>query len=114
MQSSNVYTNPEDNGLKSAGVLVSQYRVNDTPVAAGVVVFETKPVRDEVLETVEMKMVLFAVGQAESGVNVGVERMVVDADVVVVADFAIVGLGPEGTIVRTPEGSCDVDDLEDV
>lgn len=65
------------------------------------------------LETVEMKIVLLAVGQADRGVNVGVERTVVDADVVVVTDFAVVGLGPDGTIVRTPEGSCDVDDLVD-
>lgn len=77
-------------------------------------VLETEPMGEEVLEIVEMKMVLFAAGQADSGVNVGVERMVVDADVVVVADFVVVGLGPDGTIVRTPEGVCDVDDLIDV
>jgi hypothetical protein len=88
--------------------------VNDTPAVAGVVVLETEPMREEVLETEEMKMVLFAVGQADRGVNVGVERMVVDADVVVVADLAAVGLGPDGTIVRTPEGGCDVDDLGNV
>jgi hypothetical protein len=109
-----VYTNPEDRGLKSAGVSASQYRVNVTPAVAGIVVFETKPMSEEVLDTVEMKMVLFAVGHADRGVNVGVERTVVDADVVVVTNFAVVGLGPDGTIVRTPEGSCDVDDLVDM
>jgi hypothetical protein len=88
--------------------------VNDTPAAAGTVVLETKPMSEEVLEMVEMKMVLLAVGQADKGVNVGVERTVVDADVVVMADLVIVGLGPDGTIVRTPEGSCDVDDLIDM
>jgi hypothetical protein len=88
--------------------------VNDTPTAAGVVALEIEPMREEVLEMVEMKMVLLAIGQADRGVNVGVERMVVDADVVVVADFETVGLGPDGTIVRTPEGGCDVDDLGDV
>ena len=62
------------------------------------------------LEVEEMKMVLFAVGQDDRGANVGVESAVDDVDVVVVADFAVVGLGPDGSIVRTPDGSCDVDD----
>jgi hypothetical protein len=67
--------------------------------------------REEVLEIVEMKMVLFAEGQADKGTKVGVDSAVVDADVVAVADFATVGLAPDAPIVRTPVGGCDVDDL---
>lgn len=77
----------------------------------GVVLLLTEPTREEVLEMVEMKMVLFAAGQAERGTKVGVDSAVVDADVVMVADLAIVGLAPDAPIVRTPVGGCDVDDL---
>jgi len=80
------------------------------------VLFVVAPIREEVLETVETKIVLFADGHADKGTNVGVDSAVVDADVVVVvaADFATVGLGPEAPIVRTPVGGCDVDVLEDM
>lgn len=74
----------------------------------------TEPIIEELLETVETKMVLFADGHADRGTNVGVDSAVVDADVVVVADFATVGLGPDAPIVRTPVGGCDVDVLEDM
>ena len=77
--------------------------------------FVVAPIREEVLETVETKIVLFADGHADKGTNVGVDSAVVDADVVVVvSDFATVGLGPEAPIVRTPVGGCDVDVLEDM
>jgi len=77
-----------------------------------VVLFVVAPIREEVLEMVETKTVLFADGHADKGTNVGVDSAVVDADVVVVADFATVGLGPDAPIVRTPVGGCDVDVLE--
>ena len=73
-----------------------------------------EPIREDVLVMVEMKMVLFAVGQADRGTKLGVESAVVDADVVAVADFATVGLAPDAPIVRTPVGGCDVDALEGV
>lgn len=73
----------------------------------------TEPIREELFEMVERKMVLFADGHADRGTKVGVDSAVVDADVdfVVVADFATVGLGPVAPIVRTPVGGCDVDVL---
>jgi hypothetical protein len=75
------------------------------------VVLVIEPMRVE-LEMVEMKRVLFTEGQEDRGVNVGVESAV---DVVVaVADFAIVGFGPDALIVRTPDEGCDVDVLRDV
>lgn len=80
----------------------------------GVVLLVVEPIREDVLEMVEMKMVLFAVGQADRGMKVGVDSADVDADVVAVADFATVGLAPDAPIVRTPVGGCDVDDLEGV
>lgn len=78
----------------------------------GVVLLVVEPIREDVLEMLEMKIVLFAVGQAERGTNVGVDSAVVDADVVAVADFATVGLAPDAPIVRTPVGGCDDDDLD--
>jgi hypothetical protein len=105
-----VYTNPEDNVLKSVGVWTSQYRVY-VNTSAEVVVLVTEPMRVE-LEIVEVKRVLFAEGQEDSGVNVGVESAV--DDVVAVADFARVGFGPDALIVRTPDEDCDVDVLRDV
>jgi hypothetical protein len=74
-------------------------------------VLVTEPMREE-LDMVEVKRVLFAEGQEDRGAKVGVESAV---DVVVaVADFAIVGFGPDALIVRTPEEDCDVDVLRDV
>jgi hypothetical protein len=92
-------------------VWASQYRVYVNACSAtGVVVLATEPMRVE-LEIVEVKRVLFTEGQEDRGVNVGVESAVVDV-VVVVADFAIVGFGPDALIVRTPDEDCDVDVLE--
>jgi hypothetical protein len=105
-----VYTNPEDKGVKSVGVWTSQYRVY-VNVSAGVVVLVTEPMREEELEMVEVKRVLFAEGQEDRGVKVGVESAVVDV-VVAVADLAMVGFGPDALIVRTPDEDCDVDVLE--
>lgn len=112
IQSSKVYTKPDDRGLKSDGVLASQYRVYVEPTEA--VLLVTEPIKEDELEMVGTKMVLFAAGQADRGTKVGVDSAVVDADVVVVADFATVGLGPEAPIVRTPLGGCDVDVLQDM
>ena len=111
MQSSKVYTKPEDRGLKSEGVFASQYRVY-VDSAGAVVLLVAGPMREDELEMVETKIVLFAEGHADRGTKVGVKSAVVDADVVVVADFATVRLGPDAPIVRTPVGGCDVDVLE--
>jgi hypothetical protein len=76
------------------------------------VVLVIEPMRVE-LEMVEVKRVLFTEGQEDRGAKVGVESAVPDV-VVAVADFEIVGFGPDALIVRTPDEDCDVDVLRDV
>jgi hypothetical protein len=105
-----VYTNPEARGLKSVSVWVSQYRVYVNACSTGVVVLVTEPRREEELEIVEVKRVLFTEGQEDRGVKVGVESAV-PVVVVAVADLEIVGFGPDALIVRTPDEDCDVDVL---
>ena len=52
MQSSNVYTKPEVRGLKSVGVLASQYRVYVS--STGDVVLSAEGMREELLEMFEV------------------------------------------------------------